>query len=305
MHSPQVCRQHQIKVTIQYSWGQSCHLERPGQDGGMDLKELRWNSARTNAYSCIWQEGDPCTNVDWGLTNWVAALLKRRWRSCQAASSTGASNVPWQQWRPAAPWAVFASTEPAEQGKWLHPLYSGLQTEYSSGLPSTWRTLTNWSEFTRGPQRLLELKDLPCEEMVRELGLFSLEKNWPQGGCSSRLTILLRRLLRRSHCLAGRWETTNKLKQDKILIGYKELILFLTMRAVKHYNRLLREAVQSSDLEAFKIQLDKALSKQAYCHSWPCFEQEAGPEVPSKPILWFLWFSAETLFQSTQDLIFF
>lgn len=44
--------------------------------------------------------------------------------------------------------------------------------------------------------------------------------------------------------------------------------MFLTMRSVKCSNRQIREAVQSSDLEAFKIQLSKALSNQQLVMLW-------------------------------------
>ncbi|KFR12739.1 hypothetical protein N306_08806, partial [Opisthocomus hoazin] len=35
---------------------------------------------------------------------------------------------------------------------------------------------------------------------------------------------------------------------------------FFTMRAVKHWNRLPREAVEAPSLETFKARLDRALS---------------------------------------------
>lgn len=74
------CRQHQIGMTIQYTWGQGSHPERPRQAGEMD-----W--PRTSAQSCSYEGRDPCTNIGWVLVSREEALLERRWRLCQAEAA--------------------------------------------------------------------------------------------------------------------------------------------------------------------------------------------------------------------------
>ncbi|KFV94639.1 hypothetical protein N327_06501, partial [Fulmarus glacialis] len=50
-----------------------------------------------------------------------------------------------------------------------------------------------------------------------------------------------------------------KLKEGRFRLGIKEK--FFTMRVVRHWNRLPREAVDAPSLEVFKARLDGALSK--------------------------------------------
>jgi len=131
-----------------------------------------------------------------------------------------------------------------------------------------------WSPQHRKDMELLEqvqkrvtkmirgLEHLSCEERLRELGPFSLEKRrrgdliaafqylkgaYKKYGC---------RLLSRACCdrIRGNYF---KLKEGKFSLDIRKN--FFTMRVVKHWNKLPTEVVGAPSLETFKARLHKAL----------------------------------------------
>ncbi|PKU41118.1 hypothetical protein llap_8588 [Limosa lapponica baueri] len=107
------------------------------------------------------------------------------------------------------------------------------------------------------------LEHLSYEDRLRELGFFSLEKRRLQEDLRAAFQYLNGsykkdgdRLLIRE--CSDRKGNGFKLKEGRIRldIGKK----FFTMRVVRHWNRLPREAVNALSLEVFKTRLDGALS---------------------------------------------
>jgi len=107
------------------------------------------------------------------------------------------------------------------------------------------------------------LEHLSCEERLRELGLFSLEKRRLQGHLVADF-----QCLRGVHKRAGEglftraWSDRTRRKSFKLKEGRFRLDIgnkFFTLRVVRHWHRLPREAADAPSLEVFKARLAGAL----------------------------------------------
>jgi len=107
------------------------------------------------------------------------------------------------------------------------------------------------------------LEHLSCEERLRELGLFSLEKRRPrgdlrnvykylQGGCQEDGARLFFSGAQRQN--KGQW---HKLKQRKFQLNTRKN--FFPLRVMEPWPRLPREVVESPSLEIFQPRLDAVL----------------------------------------------
>jgi len=116
----------------------------------------------------------------------------------------------------------------------------------------------------RGTKMIRGLKQLFYEKRLRELGLFSLEKSRLQGDLTAEFRYLkgptreLETLSTRA-CHDRARSNVFKLKEGRLDIRNK----FFTMRVVRPWPRLPREAVAAPSLAVFKARLDGALRNLA------------------------------------------
>ena len=107
------------------------------------------------------------------------------------------------------------------------------------------------------------LGSLLCEERLRKLGLFSLEKSRLRGDL-----ITMCRYLKGGYKEDGQFLFTGSHMEKMRGHGYKLLLgrfqlntrgQFFTMRTISCWNKLLREGVGSPTLDTFKIWLERML----------------------------------------------
>ena len=108
------------------------------------------------------------------------------------------------------------------------------------------------------------MEHFSCEDRLRELGLFSLEKRRLRGDLTAAFQYLKGaykkdgdRLFSRACCDRTRGNGFN-VKEGRFSLDRRKK--FSMMRVVKHWNRLPREVVDAPSLGTFKVRLDRALS---------------------------------------------
>ncbi|GAB0186146.1 hypothetical protein GRJ2_001079900 [Grus japonensis] len=106
------------------------------------------------------------------------------------------------------------------------------------------------------------LEHLSCEDRLRELGLFSLEK--APGRPYRRSLPVPKGAYRKAgeglfmkECSDRTRGNGFKLKEGRFRLDVRKK--FFTVRVVRHWNRLPREVVEAPSLEVFKTRLDEAL----------------------------------------------
>ncbi|KAK4815367.1 hypothetical protein QYF61_001355 [Mycteria americana] len=123
-----------------------------------------------------------------------------------------------------------------------------------------------WCPQHKKDMELLEW--LSCEDRLRELGLFSLEKRRLQGDLIAAFQYLKGaykndedRLFSKACCDRTRNDGF-KLRKGRFRLDLRKT--FFPARVVKHWNRLPREVVEAPSLETFMFRLDGALSNLIY-----------------------------------------
>jgi len=123
------------------------------------------------------------------------------------------------------------------------------------------------SPVEAGPEKATKtirgLEHLSCEERLRELGLFSLEKRRLRGDLTAAFQYL-KGVYRKDGdkifskaCCDSTKSNGFKLKECRFRLDIR---MKLFTRVVKHWHRLSREVVNAPSLETFKVRLDRALS---------------------------------------------
>jgi len=148
------------------------------------------------------------------------------------------------------------------------PLYSALMRPYLAYCIQLWSPqhkkdmdVLEWIQ-RRATKIIRGLEYLSYEDRLRELGLFSLEKRRHRGDLIAAFQYLKDAYRKDGGYKVGSVRRRGhgcKLKEGSFRLEIRKK--FFTMRVVKHWKRLPREAEAAPSLEVFKARMDGALSK--------------------------------------------
>jgi len=221
-----------------------------------------WGSTRPSARSCIWVGATPGISTGWAIKGLKAALLTRTWgywwmKAPMCARSPKDQPYPGQHWENHGQQVEGDDSAPL---LWWDPIWSPASR---SGALSTDMDLLDWVQ-RRAAKMIQGLEHLSCEDRLRELGLFSLEKRTCQGDLIAACQYLKGAYRKEGESLFSKacCDRTRsngfKLREGRFRLSIRKK--FFTVRVVKHWNGLPREVVEAPSLETFKAKLYGALS---------------------------------------------